>query len=127
MECLKQFCGIIFGFEINVFSDHKNMIYAATLSEYQRAIQWWLNIKEFGTNIQHIYRVENITAYKLSILPYTPVDKYEPSTSKAQCCAKKLFKTSRAENNKYCFPLNWLKVQREQQKYLRKVNSKLSI
>ena len=32
VECLKQFQGIIFGYEINVFLDHKNMVYAATLS-----------------------------------------------------------------------------------------------
>ena len=30
--CLKQFQGILFGYEINVFSDHKNLVYAATLS-----------------------------------------------------------------------------------------------
>ena len=36
VECLKQFRGIIFGYELNVFSDHKNMVYAATLSGYQK-------------------------------------------------------------------------------------------
>ena len=30
VECLKQFWEIIFGYEINVFSDHKNMVYATT-------------------------------------------------------------------------------------------------
>ena len=33
-ECLKQFCGILFEYEINVFSNHTNLVYAATLSEY---------------------------------------------------------------------------------------------
>ena len=42
VECLKQFRGIIFGYEINVFSDRKNMVYAATLSEYQRVMRWQL-------------------------------------------------------------------------------------
>ena len=32
MECLKHFRGIIFGYEIKLFLDHKNMVYAATLS-----------------------------------------------------------------------------------------------
>ena len=40
VECLKQFRGIIFGYEINEFSDHKNMVYAATLSESQRVVLW---------------------------------------------------------------------------------------
>ena len=35
VECLKQFLGILFGYEINVFLDHKNLVYAATMSEYQ--------------------------------------------------------------------------------------------
>ena len=39
VECLKQFRGIIFGYEINVFSDHKNLVYVATLSESQRVIR----------------------------------------------------------------------------------------
>ena len=32
VECLKQFCGIIFGYEINVLLYHKNLVYTATLS-----------------------------------------------------------------------------------------------
>ena len=32
VECHKQFQGIIFGYEINVLSNHKNLVYAATLS-----------------------------------------------------------------------------------------------
>ena len=40
VECLKQPWGIIFGYEINVFSDHNNMVYAGTLSESQRLMLW---------------------------------------------------------------------------------------
>ena len=32
VECHKQFQGIIFGYEINILSNHKNLVYAATLS-----------------------------------------------------------------------------------------------
>ena len=35
VECLKQFLGILFGYEINVFSKQKNLVYATTLSESQ--------------------------------------------------------------------------------------------
>ena len=38
VECLKQFLGIFLGYEINVFSDHKNLVYAATLGESQRVM-----------------------------------------------------------------------------------------
>ena len=40
LECLKQFQGIIFGYEINIFSYHKNLVYAKNLSEYQRVMRW---------------------------------------------------------------------------------------
>jgi hypothetical protein len=33
VECLKQFRGILFCYKINMFSDLKNLVYAATVSE----------------------------------------------------------------------------------------------
>ena len=85
VECLKQFRGIIFGYEINVFSDHKNLFYAATMSEYQRVMRWRIIIEEFGPNIQHIAGVENILVDTLIRLSYTPSDKNYPFTRKSQC------------------------------------------
>ena len=49
---------------------------------------WKFIIKEFGPNIQHIAVVDNIVDDSLSRLQSTLVDKYQPSTSKAQCCAE---------------------------------------
>ena len=89
-------------------------------------MRWSLIIEEFGPNIQHIAGVDNIVADTLSGLPYTSINKYKPNTRKDQCRTNKLFAISRAENNKDCSSLNLLNVQREQQKELRKVNSKLS-
>ena len=45
VECLKQFRGIIFGYEINVLSYHKNMVFSATLSESQKVMRWQLILK----------------------------------------------------------------------------------
>ena len=75
MECLKQFQRILFGYEINIFSNHKNLVYATTLSESQRVMLWILILKEFGPNIQHIAVVDNIVADTLSRLPSTPCNK----------------------------------------------------
>ena len=50
VECLKQFRNILFGYKINVYSDHKNLVYEATLSESQRVMRWRLILKEFGPN-----------------------------------------------------------------------------
>ena len=95
VECLKQFRGILFGYEINIFSDHNNLSYVATLSESQRVIFWRLIIKEFGINIRHIAVVDNIVDDTLSRLPSRPSDKYEPCTSNSQCHANELFALSR--------------------------------
>ena len=88
------------------------MVYVATLSEYQRVIHWRLIIKEFGTNIRNLYGIDSIVADTLSILPYTSINKYEHITSKAKCHVNKLLSIFRSENNKYCFPLNLLNIQR---------------
>ena len=108
VECLKQFRGIIFGFEINILSDNKNLVYAATLGESQRIMCWILIIREFEPNIQHIAGFEKIVADTLNIFPSTPSDKYESCTGKDRCYANELFAIIRVENNEDCFPLNIL-------------------
>ena len=95
MECLKQFRGILFDYEINVFLNHNNLVYAATLSESQRVMRWQLVPEELGPNIQHIAGVDNIVADTISRLPYTPSDKNNPCTRKAQCHANELFAIGR--------------------------------
>ena len=85
MEYLKQFQGIIFGYEINIFSYHKNLFYTATLSESQKLMLWQIIPEEFGPNIHHMDRVDNTVAYDLSRFLSTKVDKYKTSTSKDQC------------------------------------------
>ena len=82
VECLKQFRGIIFGYEINVFSDNNNLVYAATLSESQIVMRWRLILEDFGPNIQHISGIDNILADMLIRMPSTPSNKNEPCTQK---------------------------------------------
>ena len=72
MECLKQSRGVIFGYKINLFSDHNNLVYVSTLSVSQRVFHWRLKTKEFGTNIQHIYVIGNILADMLNRIVSVP-------------------------------------------------------
>ena len=83
------------------------MVYDTTLSESQRVMSWRLILEEFWPNIQHITRVDNIVADILSRLSYTSVDKYETSTSKAECCVNELFASGK-EENKEDFPAKYL-------------------
>ena len=126
MECLNQLRGIIFGYEINVFSYHKNLVYAKTLSESQRVICWQLIFEEFGPNIHHIAGVDNIVANTIRRLPSTTSNKYNSCTRNIQCCANKLFEIGKVENNEYSPPLNILIVERKQQIETRNINPKLS-
>ena len=67
------------------------MVYATTLSESQRVMCWRLILNKFGHNIHHKDGVEKIVADMLSILTYSSINKYETSTTKAQCRADELF------------------------------------
>ena len=89
-------------------------------------MRWQLILEDFGPDIQHIAGVDNIVADTLSRLPFMPRNKNEPFTRKAQCCTNELFAIDREENNEYCFPLNLLIVQKEQQKEPRNIKSSLS-
>ena len=97
VECFKQLRRTLFGYKINIFSYHKNLANATTLSKYKRVMRWQLIIEEFGPNIQHIFGVDNIVADTLSILPSTQSNKNETCTRKAQCRANELFTIGREE------------------------------
>ena len=68
IECLKQFRNILFGYEIIVYSDHKNLVRAATISKSQRVMHWQLLLEEFAPNIHHISGEENVVADTISCL-----------------------------------------------------------
>ena len=114
VEYPKKSQGIIFGYEINAFSDNKNLVYAVKLSESQRVMRWIIILEEFGPNIQHIAGVDNIVADTLDRLPFMLSDTYKPCTRKYKCCANELFTIDSVENNEDCFPLNILILQIEQ-------------
>ena len=72
IECLKQFHGILFGYTIDVWFNHKNLVYTANLSESQWVMRWRL--------IQHIAGIDNIVADTLSHLPTANTDQEDNST-----------------------------------------------
>ncbi|GFH49966.1 hypothetical protein CTEN210_06442 [Chaetoceros tenuissimus] len=123
VECLKQFRNILFGYEINVYSDHKNLVYEATLSESQRVMRWRLLLEEFGPNIIHIAGVDNIVADTLSRLRSNNVeeDEIESTDTKIQ----ELFANRRVRSIQADFPLEKKLLREEQQKELKKRNSKI--
>ena len=121
MECLKQFRNILFGYEIHVFSDHKNLVYEATLSESQRVMRWRLLLKEFGPHIHHISGIDNIVADTLSRLKCTNIEHNEneiPTETKLQ----ELYTNTQIQSIQADFLLVKELIHVEQQRELNKRN-----
>ena len=62
---------ILFGYQIIVYLDHKNLVQTATLSKSQRVMRWRLLLEEFAPDIRHISEENNVVADAISRLPTT--------------------------------------------------------
>ena len=93
---------ILFGHEINVYSDHEYLIQKATLSESQRQMKWRLILEEFGPNIYHIACVNNIITDTLSRLKSSNTEEDKSDTLSDN--KLKQYITSRARNIQADFP-----------------------
>jgi hypothetical protein len=58
---------ILLGYDIKVFTDHKNLLYSKQSSD--RLMRWKLLLKEYKIKWQHIKGEHNIVADALSRLP----------------------------------------------------------
>ena len=125
VECLKQFKNILFGYEIDVYSDHKNLVYAATISESQRVMRWRMILEEFAPTIHHIPGVDNIVADTLSRLESANVESQPSNTESINKAIKETYANNQSNDSLEGFPLEKLRVQKEQNKELNSRNSKL--
>ena len=75
------------------------MLYAATLSEYQRLVHWRLIIEVFGPNIYNIYGVYNIAANKIIRIKTAIKDQYLNSNLVSVSFAIKLFQHNGTKTN----------------------------
>ena len=103
----------MFGYEINIFSDHTKLVYGANQSEYKRMMGWKLILKEFEIYIQHIFVVDNIVSDRFSIFTYTSFYQYYPITSRDLSQAKRLPKNIAGQSIYDGLPLDLAKVQQE--------------
>ena len=91
VDFLNQLRGILLGYKINVYLDHKNLVYTTTWSESQILMCWQLTIEYFGPKIHHIAGVDNIVADTLTRLPSTTVNRYETSTTRGLLVEKTIY------------------------------------
>ena len=54
LETLKEFCNILLGHHITVYTDHKNLTYKKFNTE--RVMRWRIILEEFGPELKYIKR-----------------------------------------------------------------------
>ena len=62
VETLKEYRNILLGHEIEVFTDHQNLVYKTFNTE--RVMRWRLLIEEFGPKLTYIKGASNVVADK---------------------------------------------------------------
>ena len=72
VETLKEYRNILLGHYIEVFTDHKNLVYKTFNTE--RVMRWRLIIEEFGPKLTYIKGETNVVADALSRLRLTEKD-----------------------------------------------------
>ena len=85
---------MLFGYKINIFQEHKNLVYATNMRKSQIVMSWWLTTRYFGTTIQSLAGVDNIGYDTLSISISAQKYQDKPKTRNYQCLANNLFATS---------------------------------
>ena len=74
VETLQEFCSMLLGTKIDIYTDHKNLTYDLTCYQTQRVLQWRLLIEEFSPQIHNIKGKSNVLADCLSRVPTVPLD-----------------------------------------------------
>ena len=72
VETLKEYRNILLGHEIEVFTDHKNLVYKSFNTE--RVMRWRLLLEEFGPKLTYIKGANNVVADALSRMEMTNED-----------------------------------------------------
>jgi hypothetical protein len=72
VETLKEFRGMLWGQQIKVYTDHKNLTRDALGFTSDRLYQWRLLLEEFAPEIIYIKGIHNAVADAISRLEYNP-------------------------------------------------------
>jgi hypothetical protein len=79
VKTLKEFCSMLFGSDLHVHTNHRNLTYTRLTS--QRVLRWRLFLKEFLPTFHYIRGCDNHLADALSRLPQSADALVEKSVS----------------------------------------------
>jgi len=82
VETLKEFKGMLWGQQIVVYTDHKNLIQDALGLTSDRVYRWRLILEEYGPEIVYIKGIHNTVADAISRLDFSPT----PQPTKNEEC-----------------------------------------
>ena len=72
VECLKEFKGMLWGQQINIFIDHKHLVQDMLCLSSDCIYCWQLLLEEFGPKIVSFKVIDNTVANAISHLEYNP-------------------------------------------------------
>ncbi len=72
VETLKKFIGMLWGQEMKVYTDHKNLTRDALGLTSDRVYRWWLLVEEYAPEIIYIKGIYNTVADAILQLDYDP-------------------------------------------------------
>ena len=79
VETLKEFRNILFGQQLRVYTDHKNLTYTNPEHNTERVMRWRLLLEEYGPELIYIKGEDNVVADGLSRLDFEGYSHFEPS------------------------------------------------
>jgi hypothetical protein len=62
VETLNEFCTMLLGHKLKIYTDHKNLIDLTTVSNYPQIQRWQWTIEEFGLDLEYINGPRNVVA-----------------------------------------------------------------
>ena len=69
VEILKEYKNILFGYKLEVFTDHENLVHETLLLSSDRVMRWRLLLEEYSPTFHWIKGEKNIVADSMSRLP----------------------------------------------------------
>ena len=75
VETFREFCSMLLGARIHVYTDHKNLTHKLSSFTTQRVLRWCLLLEEYGPTFHYKKGSQNLVADALSRVPTSSVDR----------------------------------------------------